>query len=91
MLLLGVCVYRRFYTLKTILAIVRYLGFTGRLPRHILDVAIQEAHQLGNSINTVHADGALTFDCGGLSLGLTLADLYEDVIGDQTLDQQQGQ
>ncbi len=35
-----------------------------------------------HTVHTVHTDGALTFDCGGLTLGLTLADLYEDVIGD---------
>jgi hypothetical protein len=27
----------------------------------------------------VSEDGALAFDCGGLSLRMTLADLYEDV------------
>ena len=58
---------------------------------HLLCLAIQAAHQLGNPINTVHADGALTFDCGGLSLGMTLAELYEDVIGDQLAGQHKGE
>lgn len=39
-------------------------------------------HADGGWRHTVHDDGALTFDCGGLSLDMTLADIYEDVIGD---------
>ena len=48
--------------------------------RRWVEVYTREAD--GDWRHTVQADGALTFDCGGLSLGLTLADLYEDVIGD---------
>ena len=44
----------------------------------------------GGWLHTVQTDGALTFDCGGLSLGLTLADLYEDVIGEPMAGQQEG-
>ena len=47
--------------------------------RHWVEVYTRQAD--GGWRHTAHADGALTFDCGGLTPGLTLADLYEDVIG----------
>lgn len=31
--------------------------------------------------HTIHEDGALTLDCGGMALGVTLDEIYEDVIG----------
>ena len=45
-------------------------------------VEVYTRHANGGWHHTVHEDGALTFDCGGLNLGMTVADIYEDVIGD---------
>jgi len=45
-------------------------------------VDVYTRHADGGWRHTVHDDGARTFDCGGLSLGMTVADIYEDVIGD---------
>ena len=47
--------------------------------RRRVEVYAQDAD--GGWRHTVHEDGALAFACGGLALGMTLAELYEDVIG----------
>ena len=45
-------------------------------------VQVYTRHAEGGWRQTVHEDGALTLDCGGLTLEMTLAELYEDVIGE---------
>jgi Uma2 family endonuclease len=46
--------------------------------RHLVELYRREAD--GGWRYEVSEDGELAFDCGGLSLRLTLADIYEDVV-----------